>query len=69
MYIQLGISGIWCYDQGQLTVYLLQSGEYQPSLKGRMFPLLKVQGLLSLIEAHRNQGRLAVREWVRGQTT
>jgi Uma2 family endonuclease len=70
IYARLGVPEIWCYDQGQLKVYLLRSGEYQPAEQSRVFPSLQVQGLPQLIEVHREQGRLAlrraVREWVRG---
>jgi Uma2 family endonuclease len=71
IYAHLGVPEIWCYDQGRLTVYLLQSGEYQPVAQSQVFPSLQVQELPGLIEAHRGQGRLAlrraVRDWVRGQ--
>ncbi|MBD2428482.1 Uma2 family endonuclease [Phormidium sp. FACHB-1136] len=71
IYARLGIPEIWCYDQGQLTVYRLQSGAYQSVAQSLVFPMLKVQELPSLIEAHRTQGRLAlrraVRAWVRDQ--
>lgn len=71
IYARLGIPEIWCYDQGQLTVYCLQSGDYQSVAQSLVFPMLKVQELPSLIEAHRTQGRLAlrraVRAWVRDQ--
>lgn len=71
IYARLGIPEIWCYDQGQLTVYLLQAGDYQPATQSLVFPTLKVQELPGLIAAHREQGRLAlrrsVRAWVRGQ--
>ncbi len=71
IYARLGIPEIWCYDQGQLTVYLLQADQYQPAAQSRVFPSLKVQELPGLIEAHRNQGRLAlrraVRAWVKEQ--
>ena len=71
IYARLGIPEIWCYDQGQLMVYCLQSGAYQSVAQSLVFPMLKVQELPSLIEAHRTQGRLAlrraVRAWVREQ--
>jgi Uma2 family endonuclease len=71
IYQRLGVPEIWCYDQGQLTVYLLRSGEYQPAEQSQVFTFLRVQELPQIIEAHRNQGRLAlrraVREWVKGQ--
>lgn len=71
IYARLGIPEIWCYDQGQLTVYRLQSESYQSVAQSLVFPMLKVQELPRLIEAHRTQGRLAlrraVRAWVRNQ--
>ncbi len=71
IYARLGIPEIWCYDQGQLMVYCLQSGAYQSVAQSLVFPMLKVQELPRLIEAHRTQGRLAlrraVRAWVREQ--
>jgi len=71
IYARLGVPEIWCYDQGQLTVYRLRSGEYQPADQSQVFPSLKVQELPGLIESYRGQGRLAlrraVRQWVHGQ--
>lgn len=71
IYQRLGVPEIWCYDQGQLTVYRLQADEYRPVDRSTVFPALRVQELPQLIEAHREQGRLAlrraVRAWVREQ--
>lgn len=71
IYQRLGVPEIWCYDQGQLTVYRLQAGEYRQVEQSQVFPALRVQELPQLIEAHREQGRLAlrraVRAWVREQ--
>ncbi|MBF2003787.1 MAG: Uma2 family endonuclease [Synechococcales cyanobacterium M58_A2018_015] len=71
IYRRLGVPEIWCYDQGKLTVYRLQEGEYQQVEQSKVFPALRVQELPQLIEAHREQGRLAlrraVRAWVREQ--
>ncbi|QKD82707.1 Uma2 family endonuclease [Thermoleptolyngbya sichuanensis A183] len=71
IYQRLGVPEIWCYDQGQLTVYRLQAGEYRPVDQSTVFPALRVQELPQLIEVHREQGRLAlrraVRDWVREQ--
>jgi Uma2 family endonuclease len=73
IYARIGIPEIWCYNQGQLTVYRLQSGAYEPAAQSCVFPSLKVQELPRLIEAHRDQGRLAlrraVRAWVRESQT
>lgn len=71
IYQRLGVPEIWCYDQGQLTVYRLQAGEYRQADQSNVFPALRVQELPQLIKAHREQGRLAlrraVRAWVREQ--
>jgi Uma2 family endonuclease len=71
IYVRLGVPEIWCYDQGQLRVYLLQQDQYVEVEQSQVFPSLKVQALPKLIEEHRDRGRLslrrAVREWVRQQ--
>lgn len=71
IYARLGVPEIWCYDNGELSIYLLQNEQYERVEQSRVFPSLKVQELPGLIEACRAQGRLAlrrsVREWVRKQ--
>ncbi|NEQ48338.1 MAG: Uma2 family endonuclease [Leptolyngbya sp. SIOISBB] len=71
IYARLGVAEIWCYDQGVLSIYLLQSGQYVQANQSQVFPTLKVQELPQLIEEHRDKGRLAlrrtVRKWVRVQ--
>lgn len=71
IYARLGVSEIWCYDRGELSIYGLQQGQYIQVEQSQVFPTLKVQELPQLIEENRNLGRLAlrraVREWVRQQ--
>lgn len=69
IYVRLGVPEIWCYDEGKLSIYLLQQDEYVQAEQSQVFPSLKVQELPRLIEENRDRGRLAlrraVREWVK----
>jgi Uma2 family endonuclease len=69
IYARLGVPELWCYDSGELKIYLLQNGEYLESETSLVFPSLPIRELPRLIEEHRNQGRRAmrkaVRNWVR----
>jgi Uma2 family endonuclease len=69
IYARLGVPELWCYDSGELKIYLLQNGEYLESQTSLVFPSLPIRELPRLIESHRNQGRRAmrkaVRNWVR----
>ena len=65
IYGRLGIPEIWCYDNGVLTIYLLQPDQYIQAEWSAVFPSLRVQELPQLIEQYRNQGRLALRRAVR----
>jgi Uma2 family endonuclease len=71
IYARLGVPEIWCYDSGELKIYLLQPGEYVESEKSLVFPSLKIRDLPKLIEQNRANGRRAirkaVREWVRSK--
>jgi len=71
IYARLQVPEVWCYDRGELRIYLLQVDRYVESERSRVFPTLKVQALPALIEQHRERGRLAlrraVRQWVHGQ--
>ncbi|MBD2388710.1 Uma2 family endonuclease [Cylindrospermum sp. FACHB-282] len=71
IYARLGVPEIWCYDSGELKIYLLQDGEYVESEKSLVFPSLKIRELPNLIEQNRANGRRAirraVREWVKGE--
>ncbi|TVP61000.1 MAG: Uma2 family endonuclease [Nodularia sp. (in: Bacteria)] len=69
IYARLGVPEIWCYDSGELKIYLLQNGEYIESETSLVFPSLPIRSLPRLIEENRTEGRRAmrkaVREWVR----
>jgi Uma2 family endonuclease len=69
IYARLGVPELWCYDSGELKIYLLQNGEYIESEKSLVFPTLEIRYLPKLIEQNRANGRRAirqaVREWVR----
>jgi Uma2 family endonuclease len=71
IYAQLGVSEIWCYDDGALKIYLLQQAQYVKAEQSQVFPSLAIHELPYLIETYRSQGRLAlrraVRDWVRQQ--
>lgn len=70
IYARLGVPELWCYDSGELKIYLLQNGEYLESQTSLVFPSLPIRELPKLIEEHRSEGRRAmrqaVRNWVRG---
>ena len=67
----LGVPEVWCYDEGKLTLYLLQDGEYQQAERNLVFPSLPIQQLPDLIEKRRLAGRRAIRRalraWVQQQ--
>ena len=69
IYARLGVPEVWCYDSGELKIYLLQNGEYIESETSLVFPSLPIQELPRLIEENRTEGRRAmrkaVREWAR----
>lgn len=71
IYGRLGIPEIWCCDQGQLRIHVLQQHQYFEASQSQVFPNLRVQELPELIEGNRDRGRLAlrraIREWVRQQ--
>jgi Uma2 family endonuclease len=69
IYARLGVPELWCYDDGALKIYHLQHDRYVEAERSLVFPMLEIQKLPQIIEAHRNTGRLAlrraVREWAR----
>ncbi|ERT07693.1 restriction endonuclease family protein [Lyngbya aestuarii BL J] len=71
IYARLGIPEIWCYEQGKLRIYQLESGQYQEVEQSSIFPMLSIHQLPELIESYRLEGRRAlrraVRQWVREQ--
>lgn len=71
IYARLEVPEIWCYEQGKLTVYILQREEYQISSSSLVFPDLSVAEIPELIEKYRDRGRRAISQavidWVRNQ--
>ena len=69
IYARLGVPEIWCYDEGKLSIYLLQQNKYVKAKQSNIFPTLNIQELPQLIEQNRSKGRLAlrraIREWAR----
>jgi Uma2 family endonuclease len=65
IYARLGVPEIWCYDSGELKIYLLQDEEYIESAKSLVFPNLEIRDLPKLIEQNRANGRRAIRKAVR----
>ncbi|WP_414542717.1 Uma2 family endonuclease [Nostoc sp. CCY0012] len=66
IYARLGVPEIWCYDSGELKIYLLQNGEYVESETSLVFPSLPIRELPRFIEENRTEGRRAMRKAVRG---
>lgn len=73
IYARLDVPEIWCYDQGELKIYHLQSGEYVSAETSLSLPNLPIKQLPHIIENYRSQGRRAIRQairrWVREQKT
>jgi Uma2 family endonuclease len=71
IYARLGVPELWCYDSGNLTIYQLQGGEYVEAIQSSIFPNLAIPELPQIIEAYRQEGRLAlrraIRAWARAQ--
>ncbi|MEM9266425.1 MAG: Uma2 family endonuclease [Cyanobacteria bacterium P01_F01_bin.13] len=69
IYARLDVPEIWCYDQGELEIYHLTDGNYIPAVHSLALPNLPIKQLPEIIEAHRLQGRRAIRkairQWVR----
>ncbi len=73
IYARLGVPELWCYDDGEITIYHLQEGEYVEAAQSLVFPELPIQSLPYVIEEHRQQGRRvlrqAIREWAKTYRT
>ena len=65
IYARLGVPEIWCYENGELTIYLLEGEEYIKAENSLIFPELPIQELPGLIELNRGKGRRAIRRAVR----
>lgn len=61
IYARLGVPEIWRYDNGLLTIHVLENGGYRESRTSLAFPQLPVQELPSLIQGYRSQGKRAMR--------
>ena len=73
IYARLEVPELWRYDEGELKIYQLQTGEYVEAESSLALPQLPIRELPQLIETHRATGRLAirraVRSWVRSQVS
>jgi Uma2 family endonuclease len=71
IYARLGVPEIWCFDSGEIKIYLLDGDKYIQTEISLVFPNLNIGEIPSLIESYRTVGRRlfrqAIREWVRGQ--
>ncbi|MGB3613506.1 MAG: Uma2 family endonuclease, partial [Elainellaceae cyanobacterium] len=69
IYARLGVPEIWRFNEGILTIHLLDKTSYRESDASLAFPMLPVQELPGLIQTYRLQGkrlmRRAFRQWVR----
>lgn len=65
IYARLGVPELWCYDDGQLTIYHLCQGAYVEADNSLVFPQLPIRELPLVIEEYRQQGRRALRQAVR----
>lgn len=69
IYARLGVPEIWRYDDGKLTIHLLDGDQYHESTTSLAFPNLPIQELPQLIRDYLPQGkrvmRRAFRDWAR----
>jgi Uma2 family endonuclease len=65
IYAHLEVPELWCYDEGKLRIYHLQDGEYVEAANSLALPMLPIPELPDVIEAHRAQGRRALRRAIR----
>ncbi len=66
IYTRLEIPELWCYDSGELKIYLLQENEeYQEVKNSKVFPNIPVQEIPKIIEKFRLEGRRIIRKKIR----
>lgn len=65
IYARLKIPEIWCYNQGELSIYHLQGDAYVPGDTSLALPDLPIKELPQIIETHRENGRRAIRQAIR----
>lgn len=61
IYARLGVPEIWRYDEGKLTIHILDNGRYRESSVSLAFPTLPIQELPDLIRTYLPQGKRAMR--------
>lgn len=73
IYARLRVPELWCYNDGNLKIYHLQSGDYAEAERSLALPQLPIRELPQIIEAHRSEGRRAlcqaIRQWARRHAT
>jgi Uma2 family endonuclease len=72
-YAALGVPELWRYEKNQLTIYTLQSGEYQPVASSPTFPTLPIldwvtEVLQQSLEMGRSPALRAFRQKIRQAT-
>jgi len=69
IYAALGVPEVWRYDGTTLTIYHLQSGEYQPQETSRALPMLRRADLQRFLQTGKVTNQTAwgreFRRWVR----
>ncbi len=65
IYTRLGVPEIWSYEDGKITIYLLENNKYQLSEKSLALSQISVDEMMKLIEENRPLGRRAIRKAVR----
>ena len=65
IYARLRVPEIWSYEDGRITIYLLQNDEYIISKTSLALPKISVETLLEIIEANRSLGCRAIRREIR----
>lgn len=65
IYARLGVPEIWSYEDGKITIYLLENNEYQISEKSLALPKISVDKMMELIEENRPLGRRSIRRAIR----
>ncbi|MBV5260607.1 Uma2 family endonuclease [Synechococcus moorigangaii CMS01] len=65
IYSRLGVPEIWSYEDGKITIYLLDRGKYRVSETSLALPQISVTKMMALIEENRPLGRRAIRRAIR----
>ncbi len=66
IYARLGVPELWCYEEGDLHIYLLQENEeYQEVENSNIFPTIPVKEIPKIINKYRFQGRRMIRKQIR----